>query len=186
VLPRGRRSRTETVVERLFEWLAKALAIAGGLLVVAITLVTSYSIVGRWLFGSPLLGDTEIVEYGMAVVVAFFLPICQWRGENIIVDFFTTHATMSTRARLDRFGALLVAAMLGLIAWRTGVGAADQRSNGSITMLMQWPEWIAYLLMTVPIGLAALMALYTAITGRNGRHAAAPEPAPTATAARRS
>lgn len=161
-------------MERIFEWLARALAIAGGLLVVAITIVTTYSIVGRWLFGSPLLGDTEVVEYGMAVVVACFLPICQWRGENIIVDFFTTRATMSTRERLDRLGALLVAVMLGLIAWRTGVGAADQHRNGSITMLMQWPEWIAYLLMTIPLGLAALMALYTAVTGRNGRHGGPP------------
>ena len=49
-------------MERILEWLAKSLAIVGGLVVVAITLITTASIVGRWLFNSPLLGDTEIVE----------------------------------------------------------------------------------------------------------------------------
>lgn len=152
----------------VFERLAKALAIVGGVLVVAITLVTTYSILGRWIFNSPLLGDTEVVEYGMAVVVACFLPICQWRGENIIVDFFTANATERTRARLDRIGALMIALMLGLIAWRTAVGAFDQKRSGSVTMLMQWPEWVAYLLMSIPIAVTALMALHTALTGRNG------------------
>lgn len=161
-------------MERIFEWLARSLAILGGGVVVAITLVTTASIVGRSLFGSPLLGDTELVEYGMAIVVACFLPICQWRGENIIVDFFTTSASARTRGRLDRFGALLIALMLGLIAWRTGLGAIEQRQYGSVTMLMQWPEWYAYALMSVPLAIASLMALYTAITGRNGTHGGPP------------
>jgi len=163
---------------RTFEWLAKALALTGGLLVVAIALVTSGSIAGRWLFGEPLLGDTELVEYGMAVVVACFLPICQWRGENIIVDFFTARSSSRTQARLDRFGTVLLTLMMGLIAWRTGVGALDQKNSGSMTMLLQWPDWIAYLLMTGPLALTALMALYTAITGRNGSGAHPRDPLP--------
>jgi TRAP-type C4-dicarboxylate transport system permease small subunit len=161
-------------MERTFEWLAKALAIVGGVVVVAITLITTASIVGRWLFNSPLLGDTELVEYGMAIVVACFLPICQWRGENIIVDFFTTKAAQRTRDLLDRFGALLIALMLGLIAWRTGLGAIEQRRYGSVTMLLQWPDWYAYAAISAPLGIAALMALYTAITGRNGAHGGPP------------
>jgi TRAP-type C4-dicarboxylate transport system permease small subunit len=165
-------------MQRSFEWLAKALALIGGLLVVGITLITSASITGRWLFGEPLLGDTEIVEYGMAVVVACFLPICQWRGENIIVDFFTARVGSRTQARLDRFGTLLLTLMMGVIAWRTGAGALDQKNSGSVTMLLQWPDWIAYMLMTVPLALTALMALYTGITGRNGSGASAPDSRP--------
>ncbi len=161
-------------MERLFESLARSLAILGGAVVVGITVVTTYSIVGRWLFNSPLLGDTELVEYGMAIVVACFLPICQWRGENIIVDFFTTRASQRTRDRLDRIGALLVALMLGMISWRTGLGAISQKSAGSTTMLMQIPDWYAYAFMSGPLAIAALMALYTAITGRNGSHGGPP------------
>ncbi len=63
--------------------LARICAIAGGLLVVAITLVTTGSIAGRWLFDAPLSGDTELIEYGMAIIVAAFLPLCQWRRANL-------------------------------------------------------------------------------------------------------
>ena len=61
---------------------------------------------------------------------------------------------------------------------RTGVGALEQKNSGSMTMLLQWPDWITYLLMTGPIALTALMALYTAITGHNGSGAHARDPLP--------
>lgn len=154
--------------ESLLDALARACAIVAGLLVVAIALLTTGSILGRWLFATPLLGDTEIVEFGMAVVVAGCLPICQWRGDNIIVDFFTSRSSARARDQMDRFGALLVAVMMGVIAWRTGAGALDQKQSGTVTMLLQWPEWLAYALMTPPLALTATMGLYSAITGRNG------------------
>lgn len=161
-------------MSELIERIARGWAILGGLVVVAITFIVTTSIVGRWLFSSPLLGDTELVEYGMAIVVAAFLPLCQWRGENIIVDFFTASASQRTRDRLDRLGALTLALMLGLIAWRTGVGAFDQHRSGSVTMLMQLPVWCAYAFMTLPMATAAAMAAWTAVTGRSGARAGPP------------
>ena len=149
--------------------LARICAIAGGLLVVAITLVTTGSIAGRWLFDAPLSGDTELIEYGMAIIVAAFLPLCQWRRANIIVDFFTTRLSAHGRQRLDRLGALMIAAMMTLITWRTAVGALDQKSVGATTMLLQWPEWLAYTLMLPPLALTAVIALYMGVTGRSGQ-----------------
>ncbi len=151
-----------------FERAASGLAILGGIVLAAIALVTTGGVLSRWALGSPLTGDTEIVGYGTAIVLACFLPLCQWRGANVIVDFFTARAPAALRAGLDRAGALLLALMLGLLAWRTGVGALDQHRYGAETMLLQWPLWPALMLMAVPMALASLMALYTAVTGRNG------------------
>lgn len=155
----------QTILDRL----AKLFAIFGGLVMVVITFITTYSIVGRWLFNSPLLGDTELVEFAMAMAVAAFLPICQWRGGNIIVDFFTNGASDRTKSGLDRFGALSIALMTGLIAWRSVLGGIGQKADGSVTMLMQLPEWMAYAAMVPPIALTAVIALYTAVSGRSGK-----------------
>lgn len=155
-------------MQALIERLAGALAVLGGLGVAAIALVTTGSVASRWAFGQPLQGDTEIVEFGMAAVVACFLPLCQWRMGNVIVDFATARAPTPLRGILDRAGALLVAAMLGLLAWRTGVAAIDQHRYGAVTMLLQWPLWIAYLAMAVPMALTAAIALHTAVTGHSG------------------
>lgn len=151
-----------------FERAANGLAILGGIVLAAIALVTTGSVLSRWVLGSPLAGDTEIVGYATAVVLACFLPLCQWRGANVIVDFFTARAPGALRGALDRAGALLLALMLGLLAWRTGVGALDQHRYGAETMLLRWPLWPALLMMALPMALASLMALYTALTGRSG------------------
>ena len=47
------------------------------------------------------------------------MPWCQVRRGNIIVDFFTAGASEATRERLDRFGRLLLALVMALMAWRT-------------------------------------------------------------------
>ena len=160
-------------MNRTIEWLVRACAVAGGCVVVAITLVTTVSIVGRWLFNSPLLGDTEVVEYGMAIVVASYLPICMWRGANIIVDFFTARASEATQRGLDRFGALLLALVMGLMTWRTGVGGLNAWTSQTGSMIMGFPEWIVYVGMLPPLALTALIALVQAVRGFDDRQVTA-------------
>ena len=150
------------------ELLARLFAYLGGLALVGITLMSTWSIAGRALFGRPLLGDTEMVEVAMAFVVTAFMPICQWRGGNIIVDFFTTRASGRLRGALDRAGALLLAAVLALLAWRTWAGALSKFESGETSMLLQWPEWLTYASMVPSLGLTALIGLYMAATGQRG------------------
>lgn len=149
-------------VGRGLEWLAKGLAIAGGLVLTAVTLMSLYSVVMRNLAGAPIQGDFELVQMGCAVAVAAFLPFTQLRDGNIFVDFFTARATDRTKARLDGVGALLVGLALALIAWRTGVGASEAFRNGETTMIMALPVWWGYAAMTPSIAVAALAALHAA------------------------
>jgi TRAP-type C4-dicarboxylate transport system permease small subunit len=104
------------IMHSLLDSLAKACAIVGGLVMAAITLMTTGSVVGRYIFSKPLLGDTEAVQFGMALAVAAFLPMCQWKSGNIIVDFFTTRARDSTKRVMDAFGAVLIAVMVGVLS----------------------------------------------------------------------
>jgi TRAP-type C4-dicarboxylate transport system permease small subunit len=152
----------------LIELSARFFAYLGGLALVGVTLMSTWSIAGRSLFGRPVLGDTELVEVAMAFIVTAFMPICQWRGGNIVVDFFTTGASARTRGVLDRVGALLLAATLGLLAWRTWAGAASKLESGDTSMLLQWPEWLTYGSMVPPLALTALIGLYMAATGERG------------------
>jgi TRAP-type C4-dicarboxylate transport system permease small subunit len=147
---------------RLLERAAKLLAIAGGLVLTAVTLMSLYSVVMRNLAGAPIQGDFELVQMGCAVAVAAFLPFTQLRDGNIFVDFFTARASDRTKALLDGAGALLVGLALGLIAWRTGVGGLDVFRNGETTMIMALPIWWGYAAMTPSLAVAALAALHSA------------------------
>jgi TRAP-type C4-dicarboxylate transport system permease small subunit len=142
--------------------LCRASAVAGGVALIGIALMTLASVVGRVLWSSPIQGDVEMVQLACAVGLACFLPYTQWQGGNIIVDFFTTWASRRTQQRLDALGALLVGAVAGLLCWRTGVGAIAAHADQETSMLMSIPIWIPYALMTPGLALTAVVSLYIA------------------------
>jgi TRAP-type C4-dicarboxylate transport system permease small subunit len=133
-------------------------ALLGGAVLTALALMSVASIAGRALFSRPLQGDYELVQTGCAVFVALCLPYCQLKRANIIVDFFTTNASERTRQRLDAIGALLVALVMLLIAWRTGAGLLSIRASGETTTILQMPTWWTYAAMLPGVALTALVA----------------------------
>ncbi len=153
---------------RLLETLAKLCAILAGLLLTSITLVTCASLIGRNTDGWTLVGDYELTAVAAGAAIALFLPWCQVRRGNILVDFFTARASVQTQRQLDRVGALALALCVGLLAWRTGVGGIDAWHTRSGTMMLGFPEWIVYAVMTPSFALTALIALWQAVAGVEG------------------
>jgi len=154
-------ARAAGPVGRALGLACKVLALAGGAILSALTLMSVASIAGR-LIGRPIQGDFELVQFGCAVAIAFFLPYCQLTRGNIIVDFFTVRARPRTQRVLDALGALLLALVMALVAWRTGVGTASMKAGGETSMIMGVPLWYAYALMTPAFALTAAAGLYTA------------------------
>ena len=92
-------SRPDSSIMARVGWLldrgAAGLAFCGGVVLVAIALTTVISIVGRALIPiglSPIRGDFELVEMGVAVAVFGFLPWCQLNRGHITVDVFLINA----------------------------------------------------------------------------------------------
>jgi TRAP-type C4-dicarboxylate transport system permease small subunit len=150
-------------VSRALDLLARAFAFAGGVVLVAMTGMSVVSIAGRTVLSRPLAGDFELVQVGCAVAVAAFLPYCQLRRGNIIVDFFTVRASPRVQAGLDTLGALLLAAVMALLAWRTAEGMLTVKAAGEITMIVGFPVWLGYAAIVPSLALTALAGLATAI-----------------------
>lgn len=128
-----------------------------------VALMSVVSIIGRRI-GSPIQGDFELAQLACAVAISFCLPYCQLQRGHIIVDFFTTRASDRARRVLDALGALLLALVMALMAWRTGVGAAAMKASNETSMITGLPVWYAYALMTPAFALTALVALGTLVT----------------------
>jgi TRAP-type C4-dicarboxylate transport system permease small subunit len=144
---------------RRLELLCDASAAIGALVLVAVALMTTVSVIGRAFFAHPILGDVELVQLGCAVVVASFLPYTQFRKANIIVDFFTTKASATTQRYMDAFGLLLYTLMLALVAWRVAAGGIAIYEAQERSMLMDLPLWIPYVLMLPGLALCVLIGL---------------------------
>ena len=143
----------------LLRRLAAMFAIAGGLVtsVVALRVVTSVS--GRALFAQPIAGDVELTQFGVGLAIALCLPWAQLHGSNIIVDFFTQRSSERTVRALDAMGALLLAFMGGVLAWRTAAGAVSVRDSLETTMILDLPMWLTYAVLAPGLALTALIAL---------------------------
>ncbi len=150
---------------KLLQVLAKLCAIAAGVLLTGITLMTCASVLGRNTTGTTLVGDFELTGVAAGAAIALFMPWCQLTRGNIIVDFFTSSLPARTNDRLDRFGALLLGLAMALLAWRTTLGGLNALSTRSGTMMLGFPEWIVYCGMVPPLVLTAVIGLWQAARG---------------------
>ncbi len=152
----------EPIASRALAGLARGFAFAGGGLLVALTGMSVVSIAGRTVLGTPLPGDFELVQVGCGAAIAAFLPYCQLRRGNIIVDFFTVRAPRRVQAALDALGALLLAAVMALLCWRAVDGMLTVKAAGEVSMIVGFPVWVGYAAIVPSLALAALVGLATA------------------------
>lgn len=141
------------------ERLCRALALLGGLVLVAMALLTVTSVLGRYFLNRPITGDIELVAMLTATAVSLFLPYCQLRRGNVIVDVFTERAPARWRAGLDALGSFLLAAVALLFTWRMALGGLELRAAGDQSMMLRLPTWWGFVIAVPCMGLLALAAL---------------------------
>jgi len=165
-----KRAPTDPIGVLLYR-LSRGFALAGGLVLVAMMLMSLVSIVGRAALARPLPGDYELVQLGCAVAVAAFLPFCQMRGGHVLVDFFTANSRAPVRAALDTLGALLLAVAAAVFTWRLAAGALGFRDANDQTTILEIPTWWAVASMVPSFALFSAAGFYTAWRHWLGRHA---------------
>lgn len=149
-------------IGRLIDRAARGFALFGGVLLTAIAAISVVSILGRWLLGKPIQGDFELVQIACAGCVTCFLPWCQMRRGHVLVDFFTNRLPPRTRLWFDAAGTLAIAAVAGLVAWRTGAGLLAVKAAGETSMILGMPIWWGYVPMAPAFALLALAACHGA------------------------
>jgi TRAP-type C4-dicarboxylate transport system permease small subunit len=149
-----------------FPWLDRVtgwVAVLGGALALAVAGLVVVSILGRWLFNTPVEGDFEFVRMGAAIAVFTYLPYTQARRGNIYVDTFTNWMSPRARAIIDAGWDLAFAAFMALCAYGLFSGARDAMRTGETTMQLQLAVWPAIMLCATLCALLVLTSIGTAI-----------------------
>lgn len=162
------------------------MAMAGGLMLMALMLITCASVLGRtvngllhsevaqslmpdlasWLLQTgvgPVNGDFELIEAGVAFSIFAFLPICQLTGGHATVDVFTAGLSASRERKLQFVIDTLFALVLVLIATQLFNGMLSKMRSGQTTLLLEFPLWWAYALSIIGATIAAVVAIYIAV-----------------------
>ncbi len=148
------------------QFLARWAAIVGMAIGLGIALMVVASIIGRAGWKTPIQGDIELTQFGIALAISLAVPWCQLQRANIIVDFFTQKSSPQRQRFLDTGGAMLIAAMYALLAWRTTVGAVSVKEATETTMILGLPMYWVYVSLAPGLVLAAIIALWQAFASQ--------------------
>jgi TRAP-type C4-dicarboxylate transport system permease small subunit len=153
----------------LLERVAGIFAALGGLLAIGVAVLVCTSVLGRWLYASPVRGDFEFVRIATALAVFAYLPYTQARRANINVDTFTRFLPPRVNAAIDGIWDLVFALAMGFCAWGLYLGAFDAKDNWETTSELQLQLWPVILASAVLCGCLSFVAFVTAILRLRGR-----------------
>ena len=156
--PAPRRTGLAGLLDTVITWWA----LAGGMVFIALVIMSIVSIVGRKLFSHPIEGDMELLMMGAAIGSATFLPVCELDDHHIKVDALTTWMSERGRAILDTIAHLLLTLASALITWRSALYVQECYENMEVSTLLLIPVWQPVLLLVPSFALLTLAALYRA------------------------
>jgi len=149
-------------VPRFIVWTAKALAVSGGVVALAVAAVVVVSVLRRWLFSQPIPGDFELAQIGTAVAVFAFLPYCQVARGNIVVDTFTSSLPVRLRGRIDALWDVVYAVAMGFVAVCLTRGTLDTFASHEVSMVLRIPVWPGVAFGALSCAFLAIVSLATA------------------------
>lgn len=152
----------KTTRRHLFD-LSRTIAMFGSVLMLIAMMVIVSSVVSGLFFGSPLLGDSEIVELMIGAMVFCFLPYGHFKGANLIIDFFASMLNKTVQNILDFIMELCFALIAGFLTWRLMAGGISAYQNNSETMFLQLPEWPVYLFGSIACVFWVITILFTSL-----------------------
>jgi len=137
------------ILRKLAEAIASALAIAGGLVLLVIIVLTCVSIVGRALVPfdigiGPIRGIYDMTEIGMAAAIFAFLPWAQFNDAHARVDLFSPVMPGVLNRVLDLVFNLAMFTVATVGSYRLYLGMQDKLSYGETTLIAQIPVWQGY------------------------------------------
>lgn len=153
----------------LIERITGNVAMLGGFLALGVAILVVCSVLGRWLFGTPIEGDFEFVKMATAMAIFAYLPYTQARRGNIIVDTFTSWLPKRAVDLIDAFWDLCYLIFMTFCATGLVAGTAEAFKSRETTMQLQLLVWPVIAVCAALCILLAITALVTAMRLIGGR-----------------
>jgi TRAP-type C4-dicarboxylate transport system permease small subunit len=140
-------------LERFSELLRRGMMIAGGVSLLALTLLATMNVALR-IFQVPVGGTYEVVSFLGAIVTAGALGYTQKRKDHIVVDILSEKFPDPVKRGLDRVNYTLTFIFFSVVSWQTFVYGKRLLMTGELSETLK----IAYypFVFLVSIGFAVL------------------------------
>ncbi len=168
-----------SIVGRLVNGVARWMAIAGGIALLAMVAIVVVSVIGRtliWAGLKPILGDYELVSTAMGFAIFAFLPWAHITRGHALVSLLTDTFGARVNAWILVITDLLMLAVSAFIAWRLWLGMLDKFNYRETTILLGLSMGWAFAAALVGAVVMVVVAIY--VLGRSISDALAGRAAP--------
>ena len=157
--------RRRSLWSGLLRGIIRAWALAGGLILLGLVLITAASALSNLLFNLPFSGEYELAKHFVGIAIFTFLPYCQLTGANVTVDIFTQGFGARTKAAMAMLSSLLAAAFAIVLLRQMSLGFGDYVRYPEGTAVLHIRLWTAFPPILVSLALLLVAALLTAHDG---------------------
>jgi TRAP-type C4-dicarboxylate transport system permease small subunit len=107
------------------------------ILLLLMALLTTADVIGRYIFLKPIVGNSEIQQLMMVVIIFLSMGYCTLKARHANADIVISHLSKHMQAILGSITWFLSAAIFGLIAWQVAqLGWGEMKSPTRVTMLL--------------------------------------------------
>lgn len=139
---------------------SRIMAIAAGLLLVAMVTIICAGVVSRYFLNRPILGINEIVQMNAVALAMLALPYVTFRRGHVRADIFDKFIKRVGRFAGDLITRLLSIATLGFLVKRAWGNTVDAYQFGDATNMLAIPAWpfIALVVLGAAITIVVFLA----------------------------
>lgn len=134
-----------------------AAAFIAGIVLVALMLLTTADVGGRYFLDHPITGVFDITHFAVLVMVFLGLAYCGFQNGHVAIDIFYNRLKPGAARILNKFINLAGAVFFGLIAWRTMVQSVDVKEFNEASQLVLIPFYPFYYVLAFGAALFAVV-----------------------------
>lgn len=142
------------------------------LLLMGMTLLIGIDVILRFTIGAPIRGVQDIVSMSLLLVFLTALPHSWRASHHVRMDMLYTAMGDGFRKAIDVFSCLSALVFAGMLAYQAFQYVPMLKNVGMGTMLLRIPYWpfaIAIGVSSVLFGIAVILDLLMAVSGRKTR-----------------
>ncbi len=139
-------------IDKIFDYSA----IASGLILFALALLTFCDVFGRRFFNSPVTGTIELVEIGMALVAFLAMPRAFFLNANVSADFINNINLGIFKYFLIIIKFILMIGIMSFMAYATTKTSFNFMSNQRVTIDLELYFYPFYFISSIGMWLSVL------------------------------
>ncbi|MFN0299059.1 MAG: TRAP transporter small permease [Burkholderiales bacterium] len=164
-----------TTLERHVQRVTRVLALGAAACLLGIALLTMADVLLRWLFKAPIKGLMDLAALASAVIIAACFPALLAQRGNVTIRLLGSLTGPRIARGLDSFGALVTVIFFALMTWKYIEYSAEMTSAGESTVVLRWLTGPWWWVVTVMIGMTAIVGLVVLAREIAGRASTSPD-----------